>query len=180
MQLSAVASLAVASTRRDGGSTAAEIGDVVEAVQRVLPLNSVAAGVRHTRILWVDDRPENNVYERRAFEAVGLTIRTALSTQEALEILASDKYAAVISDMGRKEGPREGYVLLDRLRADGDHTPFFIYAGSNSEAHKREASEHDGQGSTNDPQELFQMVTKSIFGARSLREGDFSSRRYPF
>ena len=63
-------------------------------------------------MLWVDDRPENNVYERQAFEEQGLHFRLALSTEEALQILKQEKFAAIISDMGRKEGPKEGYVLL--------------------------------------------------------------------
>lgn len=64
--------------------------------------------------------------------------------------------------MGRKEGPREGYALLDTIRKQGDRTPFFIYAGSNLPEHKREAQEHGARGSTNNPQELFQLVTSSI------------------
>src|SRR5208282_4007639 len=80
-------------------------------------------------ILWVDDRPENNVFVRQAFEGIGLSITLALSTTQALEILDNNKFSAIISDMGRKEGPREGYVLLDKLRNSGDQTPFFIYAG---------------------------------------------------
>ncbi|MBY0475234.1 MAG: hypothetical protein K2Q13_09275 [Nitrosomonas sp.] len=68
---------------------------------------------RKSRGLWVDDRPENNVYERQAFQAQGVEFSLALSTNEALDILKTNKFAVIISDMGRKEGPQEGYVLLD-------------------------------------------------------------------
>jgi CheY-like chemotaxis protein len=115
-----------------------------------------------TRILWVDDRPDNNIYERRAFESMGLQFTLALSTREALKILTKERFAAIISDMGRKEGPKEGYVLLDAIRTKGDQTPFFIYAGSNAPSHKRETENHGGQGCTNNPQELFEMVTSTI------------------
>jgi CheY-like chemotaxis protein len=64
--------------------------------------------------------------------------------------------------MGRREGNREGYVLLDTLRRQGDQTPFIIYSGSNLPEHKQETFEHGGQGNTNDPQELYQMVMKTI------------------
>ena len=60
--------------------------------------------------------------------------------------------------MGRREGPKEGYVLLEKIRKSGDKTPYFIYAGSNSPEHKRLAIEKGAQGSTNIAQELFQMV----------------------
>lgn len=114
------------------------------------------------RILWVDDRPDNNIYERQAFEALGIRFTLALSTKEALELLSKERFGAILSDMGRVEGPREGYVLLDAIRSLGDQTPFFIYAGSNSTRHKREAEAHSAQGSTNNPQELFGMVMQVL------------------
>lgn len=72
-----------------------------------------------TRILWVDDRPNNNIYERQAMESMGLKFKLAESTAEALQILTSQRFAAVISDMGRREGPREGYKLLEAFRGSG-------------------------------------------------------------
>ena len=88
---------------------------------------------------------KNNTYERQAFETIGLEITTALSTQEAFDRLAGNQYAVIISDMGRKEGPREGYVLLDKLRENGDGTPLFFYSASNAPEHLRETIEHGGQ-----------------------------------
>jgi hypothetical protein len=77
---------------------------------------------------------------------MGLRFTLALSTDEAFERLSQAKYAAIISDMGRREGPREGYVLLDRLRKEGDRTPLFFYAASNAPERKPETREHGGQG----------------------------------
>jgi len=96
------------------------------------------------------------------FESLGLTFDLALSTDEALERLSSSRYGAIISDMGRREGPREGYRLLDAVRASDTITPFFIYAGSNAPEHKREAAEHGAQGSTNRANELVDMVTQAL------------------
>jgi len=95
---------------------------------------------------------------------VGLRFTLALSTDEAFEKLSQTKYAAIISDMGRREGPREGYMLLDRLRKEGDRTPLFFYASSNAPEHKRETREHGGQGCTNNARELFEMVTRAVIG----------------
>jgi hypothetical protein len=64
--------------------------------------------------------------------------------------------------MGRREGPREGYVLLDTIRGRGIRTPLFFYASSNALEHKQETVQHGGQGCTNDAQELFQMVTSAV------------------
>ena len=114
------------------------------------------------KILWVDDRPENKAYERQAMEAMGLEFTLALSTTEALHLLSTRRFAAIISDMGRKEGPKEGYALLEALRARDTTTPFFIYAGSNAPQHRREAALRGAQGSTNDPEDLVEMVTRSL------------------
>ena len=60
---------------------------------------------------------------------MGFSFTLALSTDEALQTLSKERFAAIISDMGRQEGPREGYRLLDAVHRKGDKIPFFIYAG---------------------------------------------------
>lgn len=109
-------------------------------------------------ILWVDDNPNNNTYERNYFEKRGFKFDLAISTIKALERLQLKKYFAIISDMGRVEGPREGYVLLSTVRKYGIRIPFFIYAGSNDPSHKKEAIQNGAQGSTNNLNELFKLV----------------------
>jgi hypothetical protein len=64
--------------------------------------------------------------------------------------------------MGRKEGPREGYKLLEALRPKDKVTPFFIYAGSSAAKHQREAALRGAQGTTNVAQDLIEMVTRSL------------------
>ncbi len=163
MQMSVVASLTAATAKQAESPTSEEqLRRIVEAVRAAGPA-AIATNERwRNRILWVDDRPENNDFERRAFETMGLSFEIALSTDEAFAILLNNKFAAIISDMGRREGPREGYVLLDRLRKEGDNTPLFFYASSNAPEHKRETHQHGGQGCTNNAQELFEMVTRAV------------------
>ena len=168
MKLRTAVLLGAATAKSENPTTDEDITGIVNSVQ-------VAGGARPDRnakwrnqILWVDDRPENNHYERQAFEEIGLHFTLAQTTDEALEQLANSQYAAIISDMGRREGPREGYVLLDRLRNEGNVTPLFFYASSNAPEHKREALEHGGQGCTNNPQELFDMLTKAVIQRQSM------------
>ncbi len=162
MQLSAVASLATAAAKNPPPEGESDIARIVEVVQDLAPQKSVSERGWRNHILWVDDRPENNTYERLAFEAVGFRFSLALSTDAALVAMEQQKFAVVISDMGRKEGPREGYVLLDAMRKEGNQTPLFFYASSNAPEHKRETREHGGQGCTNNAQELFHLVTKIV------------------
>lgn len=165
MQMSVVASLVAASSKDKSSSSESEIKDIVEMVQDTS--TAKRASIQDTKshkkqLLWVDDNPDNNTNERQAFEALGLRFTLALSTKEALEYISQHQYAAIISDMGRKEGPREGYALLDTLRKQGNQTPLFFYASSNAPEHKQETLTHGGQGCTNRAQELFQMVTRVL------------------
>lgn len=113
-------------------------------------------------ILWVDDRPDNNIYERKSLEALGVSFMLATSTDEALDKLKKKKFDVVISDMGRPPDQRAGYTLLENLRAAGNRTPFIIYAGSNAPEHKAEARRRGAIGSTNRASELFSYVLSAI------------------
>lgn len=137
-------------------------GRVLRAADATRNISREPDDIWRRHILWVDDRPDNNILERQVFESLGLTFDLALSTDEALERLNSSRYGAIISDMGRREGPREGYRLLDAVRASDETTPFFIYASSNAREHKREAAEHGAQGSTNMVDDLVEMVTQAL------------------
>ena len=162
-QISSAVSLAAAVSKQpDGGGELSQdqLDEIVDLVSNTKSKPSTEKW--KNRILWVDDRPDNNVYERQAFEEQGLHFKLALSTDEAMKILEREKFAAIISDMGRVEGPKEGYVLLDKLRKSGNNTPFVIYAGSNLPEHKQMARERGALGSTNRAQELFQLVMGAV------------------
>jgi CheY-like chemotaxis protein len=113
-------------------------------------------------VLWVDDRPSNNTYERRALEAVGVTFALATSTEEALEKVKRQSFDAIISDMGRPPDPQAGYTLLGKLREVGDRTPFIIYASSRAPEHRAEARRRGAIGCTNRPDELFEVVLSAL------------------
>lgn len=113
-------------------------------------------------VLWVDDRPNNNIYERQSLEALGVSFVLATSTDEALDKIKRQKFDVIISDMGRPPDQRAGYTLLEKLRASGNQTPFVIYAGSNAPEHKAEARSCGALGSTNRASELFGYVLAAI------------------
>lgn len=166
-----VVSLAAAGERPEGSATSFDmVGKAAKSVAGQVLAGTRAAGISaahadhewHNKILWVDDRPENNVYERQAFESMGLEFTLALSTKEALAVFAPRRFAAIISDMGRKEGKQEGYVLLEAIRKLDMRIPFFIYAGSAEPEHKRQAAMRGAQGMTNVARDLVDMVIKAL------------------
>jgi CheY-like chemotaxis protein len=113
-------------------------------------------------VLWVDDNPDNNIIERQSMSAYNMDFVLAESTGTALAELRTRHFDAIISDMGRRLDPRAGYTLLEAVRGSGDKTPYFIYAGSRSAEHVREALSRGAQGNTNRMDELLQMVLQAM------------------
>lgn len=113
-------------------------------------------------VLWVDDRPDNNIIERRSMAAYNIDFVLAQSTGQALAELRKQQFDAIISDMGRPPDPRAGYTLLEAVRGSGDQTPYFIYAGSRAPAHVREARSRGAQGTTNMGDELLRMLLQVL------------------
>jgi CheY-like chemotaxis protein len=131
-------------------------------VAHALPSVRAQRRMEGSRILWVDDRPDNNRYERQALEALGLQIDLSTSTNDALEKVRSRNYDLIISDMSRPPDEQAGYALLRALRDAGYSTPFIIYAGSRDPKHVQEARQRGAFGVTNRPQELVEMVTRAL------------------
>jgi len=171
-QAEAAAALAAASVARPENGIVPQTAarDAREAVEVVADLVTprVIRRAGRSAVLWVDDRPANNIHERQALEALGVTFVIALSTDEAIEKLKAQSFDAIISDMGRPPDPQAGYTLLDKIRSSGDRTPYIIYASSRSPEHQAEARRRGAVGCTNRPNELFEMVL-SVLG--KWREG---------
>jgi CheY-like chemotaxis protein len=146
-------------------ATARNARDAAQVVSDLVTPRLIRRAGRAT-ILWVDDRPDNNVHERAALEALGVSFMLATSTEEAFEKLKRQSVDAIISDMGRPPDPQAGYTLLDKLRASKDRTPFIIYAGSRSPEHRAEARRRGAVDSTNRPDELFELVLSVLGGGR--------------
>jgi CheY-like chemotaxis protein len=160
------AALAAAAASRSDGDTsresaAKEAKIAADIVSEVVTPRVIRRASRST-VLWVDDCPNNNIYERQALEALGVSFVLATSTEEALKKISRQRFDAIISDMGRPPDPRAGYTLLDQLRSSGDQTPFIIYAGSRNPEHVAEARRHGAIGCTNNANQLFEMVLSTL------------------
>jgi CheY-like chemotaxis protein len=160
-QEAAAAVVAATAARAPADGAPAAVADPRE-VAAALPGPREQRRLQGAKVLWVDDRPNNNRFERQALEALGIDVELSLSTDDALDKLRRRPYDLIISDMGRPGDPRAGYTLLDRLRSGGNLVPYVIYAGSRAPEHVREAREHGAIGSTNRPQELVSMVTAAL------------------
>jgi CheY-like chemotaxis protein len=119
--------------------------------------------LNRARILWVDDHPENNTYQRNALEALGIRFTIATSTEAALKELRSKKFDAIISDLRRFSDLNAGYTLLDTIKTMDIDVPFIIYAGGgNREERKKEALKKGAFASVSGPQALFETVIRAL------------------
>lgn len=84
-------------------------------VQVLRRAQRVASVLRGAQVLWVDDNPDNNNYERGVLQSLGIVVDLARSTDKALAMLRSKKYDAVISDMERDGVEDEGQRFVSKM-----------------------------------------------------------------
>ena len=137
-------------------------GDDAVATERIAAVGGPARLERPTErvVLWVDDNPENNAWERAALESYGVRFTLARSTSEALGLLAPGRFAAIVSDLGRAGEPKAGLDLLQRLRDEGSTEPYFLY--TSARAAKALNDVEGAQGVTADPDQLVAMVIAAV------------------
>ena len=117
------------------------------------------------RLLWVDDHPQNNIYEARFFQNHRIAVHNVTGTPDALRLLSMYDYDVVISDMGRGEDRLAGLKLASQMRARGDDTPLIIFTvrpdGDEAQQAQREmAADAGAQGVVVTPQDVRSAVLK--------------------
>lgn len=137
----------------------------LKAITDALPSLTAQQRLQHSRVLWVDDHPDNNRFERQALEALGVWVEISTSTADALNRTQEKSYDLIISDMTREPDTQARYTLLGKLRERGDQTPFVIYAGSSSPQLTAAARARGAIDYLNDPAALVRIVT-TILGTR--------------
>jgi CheY-like chemotaxis protein len=163
----AAAALGAAIAARNAGeanAVAPSPSDItgVSSMIRQAALPSVSRRIHGASVLWVDDRPANNAYERFALEALGLHVTLSTSTEDAIRKLRERPFDVAISDMGRPPDQQAGYTLLDQMQKQKLSVPFIIYAGSDRPEHRAMARERGALDSTNHPRELVQLVVDAV------------------
>ena len=113
--------------RRASFST--DIATCVSAVSTLARLPRRAA-----RVLWVDDRPANNEFERKLLRPHGIVFDSVVSTAEAIEQLVNESYDLVITDLGRQgssdRSSSAGAAFLDQPVIRDGGPPVIVYAGT--------------------------------------------------
>jgi DNA-binding response OmpR family regulator len=128
------------------------------------------------RVLWVDDHPQNNIYEKRFFESHRIAVHNVTTSADALRLLAMNDYRVVISDMGRGEDRLAGLKLVGQMRAQGDDTPLIIYTvrpdrPDAQQAQREMIADAGAQGVVLTPQEVRSAILR-LFGRPVPRSRD--------
>jgi CheY-like chemotaxis protein len=88
---------------------------------------TLASSVRGLTILWVDDHPSSNRLEASALICQGNKLSFAQSNDEALQLLRSQKFDLIISDIARDGQPTNGIDLYHAVRDSGNMLPIIYY-----------------------------------------------------
>lgn len=124
------------------------------------------------RVLWVDDRPDNNLRERAMLAKLQIEVVTARSTDEALARIQADAqggepFDLLLSDWSRPpEGAMAASHLIQALREAGQALPVIVYHGEMAAAaRQRRAAKLQAAGALGEavlPAELLALVQRAV------------------
>jgi CheY-like chemotaxis protein len=77
----------------------------------------------------VNDQPEDMEVPIQLFEEIGINVRIAASSEEALSLLKAEPFDVVVSDMARDSIQDEGLRFLDAARKAGVYRPTIFTVG---------------------------------------------------
>jgi CheY-like chemotaxis protein len=121
-----------------------------------------ALSLQGAKILWVDDNPEYQSYERNALEQLGVQFTLAQSTSEAIPLIQQQTFQLVITDFARKDDPNAGYTLLSELKRLQPSIPLIIYSSSANPNYIADAKQKGAFTETNQPQVLFNEAINAL------------------
>jgi CheY-like chemotaxis protein len=118
--------------------------------------------LRGARVLWVDDHPEHNAWERELFRSLGVVIVSVESTHSAVDSLKAESFDLVISDIRRDSEPVDGIDGAMRIRDGVPTLPILFYIQDLTSTQVPEPA----SGITNEPNELLHLVLDRLERAR--------------
>lgn len=113
-----------------------ELSAMAEQIRSEENLNSTIEkynnAINQHKILWVDDNPDNNIYIIDMLARNNIHIELAMTTTEAVNMLSSNKYDMIISDMDRSGIIDDGMTLLDIRNKKYKNIPLIFFTSSQS------------------------------------------------
>jgi PAS domain S-box-containing protein len=142
-------------------------------------MNGSESSDQPVSILYVDDEPVLLEVGKLYIEHTGnFTVTTCDNAPDALNLLAENKYDAIISDYQMPEC--DGISFLKILRGRGDDTPFIVFTGKSREEVVIEALNSGADfyiQKGGEPKSQFAELTNKIHYAVSKRKGEEALRK---
>jgi CheY-like chemotaxis protein len=98
-----------------------------KAAEQVRSALSQVTEVSLKRVLWADDRPENNINELTALANLGFVTTTVASNTAAKVFLEKMTFDLVITDLGRGDTEDDGAQLVTYLHSARPKLPVVVY-----------------------------------------------------
>lgn len=118
--------------------------------------------IPRARVLWVDDHPLNNLFERQALASMGVFADSYTSNHDAEEAMGLGVFDLVISDIGRDGANETGWDLLRIFRQRWPSVPFVFYVGDDRREQRDLAVQQGATGLTAKPDELMHLVVAGL------------------
>lgn len=99
--------------------------------------NEREPSTRLARVLWVDDQPDNNLYETVALEQLGRFITKATTTDSALFYLSQLDFTLVITDLERGGHRDAGLDFIQKAKRAGLTLPIVVYTSDATRVRER-------------------------------------------
>jgi CheY-like chemotaxis protein len=117
--------------------------------------------LKGSRVLWVDDNPQNNFYIRRILSDFGMDVTIALNNIEALDAIRRHDFFLVISDYNRDSPSVEnGGQLAESIQALGYETKFIFFTAVPGKVPHPAAEYLPDTFLTNDPSKLLGQIAE--------------------
>lgn len=146
---------AIRAAAESKGSSPAAAAD--ELRSRVSSLDQVTI----KRALWVDDEPDNNVYETLTLTRLGVFVTNTTSNDAARLYLARIHFDLVITDLGREGTTDNGFVLVDELHTTRPQLPIVVYT-ANADRYRAELQGAGACAVADQPAPLIDAVLAAI------------------
>ncbi|TSE14055.1 hypothetical protein C1D09_000775 [Mesorhizobium intechi] len=140
--------------------------------QLQIPLNALGKASRRlanqqallegARLMWVDDRPDNNRNEIKLFEDAGARVDTRITSAAAEAAILQVTYDLIISNVNREGSAKEGLRFATELAQYRNSPPLIFYVGR-----ARKPVPISAFGITDLPDELVHLVLDALGRARS-------------
>jgi CheY-like chemotaxis protein len=141
------------------------LGEQIDALVSEVPRLGAQPRGSH-RVLWVDDNPANNEYERSLLRPDGITFDNVVSTAEAIEQLKTSTYDLVITDLGRRwssdDSSVAGRALLEHPVIATGGPPVVVYAGRNAVKQEAELVALGAFGVSQHREHLLELVYQAL------------------